>query len=53
MGIPPTGIKLRYYQFAIFQIIDGKIKEGWRVTDSLGMMTQLGMELKPIAAKKK
>jgi steroid delta-isomerase-like uncharacterized protein len=53
MGIPPTGNRLRYYQFAIFQIIDGKIKEGWRVTDSLGMMTQLGMELKPIAAKKK
>jgi steroid delta-isomerase-like uncharacterized protein len=53
MGIPPTGNRLKYYQFAIFQIIDGKIKEGWRVTDSLGMMTQLGMELKPIAAKKK
>lgn len=52
MGIPPTGNKLRYYQFAIFQIIDGKIKEGWRVTDSLGMMTQLGMELKPIEVKK-
>jgi steroid delta-isomerase-like uncharacterized protein len=52
MGIPPTGNRLRYYQFAIFQIIDGKIKEGWRVTDSLGMMTQLGMELRPIAANK-
>jgi steroid delta-isomerase-like uncharacterized protein len=53
MGIPPTGNKLKYYQLAIFQIIDGKIKEGWRVTDSLGMMTQLGMELKPKGAKKK
>ena len=52
MGIPPTGNRLRYYQFAIFQIIDDKIKEGWRVTDSLGMMTQLGMELRPIAANK-
>jgi predicted ester cyclase len=53
MGIPPYGNKLRYYQFAIIQIGDGRIQEGWRVTDSLGMMTQLGMELKPIAAKKK
>lgn len=52
MGIPPTGKRLRYFQFGIFQIINGKIKEGWRVTDSLGMMTQLGMELKPIEAKK-
>jgi steroid delta-isomerase-like uncharacterized protein len=51
MGIPPTGNRLGYYQFAIFQIIDGKIKEGWRVTDSLGMMSQLGMELKPIRSK--
>jgi predicted ester cyclase len=52
MGIPPSGNKLRYYQFALFQIGDGRIKEGWRVTDSLGMMQQLGMELKPIAAVK-
>lgn len=52
MGIPPTGTRLRYFQFGIFQIVDGKIKEGWRVTDSLGMMTQLGMELRPIEAKK-
>jgi steroid delta-isomerase-like uncharacterized protein len=52
MGIPPSGNKLRYYQFALFQIGDGRIKEGWRVTDSLGMMQQLGMELKPIAAAK-
>jgi predicted ester cyclase len=52
MGIPPTGNRLGYYQFAIFQIIDGKIKEGWRLTDNLGMMTQLGMELKPVEAKK-
>jgi len=52
MGIPPTGKVLRYYQFGIFQIVDGKIKEGWRVTDSLGMMIQLGMELKPAEAKK-
>ena len=52
MGVPPTGNRLGYYQFAIFQIVDGKIKEGWRVTDSLGMMQQLGMELKPKEAWK-
>jgi steroid delta-isomerase-like uncharacterized protein len=52
MGIPPSGNKLGYYQFALFRIGDGRIQEGWRVTDSLGMMQQLGMELKPIEAKK-
>jgi len=52
MGIPPSGNKLGYYQFAIFQIGDGKIQEAWRVTDSLGMMQQLGLELKPKELKK-
>jgi steroid delta-isomerase-like uncharacterized protein len=52
MGIPPSGNKLGYYQFAIFQIGDGKIQEAWRVTDSLGMMQQLGMELRPKEPKK-
>ena len=52
MGIPPSGDKLGYYQFALFQIGDGRIQEGWRVTDSLEMMQQLGMELRPKAPAK-
>lgn len=51
-GIPPTGNRIKYYQIAIFQVVDGKIKEAWNVTDSLGMMMQLGMELKTKEAKK-
>ena len=51
-GIPPTGNRVKYYQITILQIVDGKIKEGWRITDSLGLMMQLGMELKPKEAKK-
>jgi steroid delta-isomerase-like uncharacterized protein len=47
MGIPATGKKINIYQISIFQVADGKIKESWRLTDSLGMMQQLGMELKP------
>jgi predicted ester cyclase len=53
MGIPATGNRIRYFQIAVFQIVDGKIKEAWRVTDSLGMMMQLGMELKPKEAEKR
>ncbi|OGD18049.1 MAG: hypothetical protein A2V76_03810, partial [Candidatus Aminicenantes bacterium RBG_16_63_14] len=41
MGISPTGNRVRYYQISMAQIVDGKIKEGWRITDSLGMMQQL------------
>jgi steroid delta-isomerase-like uncharacterized protein len=52
MGIPATGKKIKYYQITILQIVDGKIKEGWRLTDNLGMMQQLGMELKPKEAEK-
>jgi predicted ester cyclase len=46
-GIHQTGNKVKYYQITILQIVDGKIKEGWRITDSLGCMSQLGMELRP------
>ena len=52
MGISPTGNRVKYHQITVLQIVDGKIKEGWRLTDSLGMMTQLGMELKPKEVKK-
>jgi steroid delta-isomerase-like uncharacterized protein len=52
-GLPATGTKVKFYQIGISRVEDGKIKETWVVEDNLGMMTQLGMELKPIAAKKK
>jgi len=35
------------------RISNGKIAEAREDYDVLGMMTQLGMELKPIATKKK
>lgn len=52
-GIPATGTKVKYYQISISRVEDGKIKETWMVEDNLGMMSQLGMELKPIEAVKK
>jgi len=51
-GIPPTGNKINYYQITIMQVKDGKVQGWWIVEDNLGMMMQLGMELKPIEAKK-
>ncbi|MCX6568577.1 MAG: ester cyclase, partial [Candidatus Aminicenantes bacterium] len=52
-GIPATGKKIELSGIVIFHIKDGKIVEERQETDSLGFMTQLGMELKPIEATKK
>jgi len=53
MGIAPTGKELSYTAIEIARISNGKIAEAWIEIDQLGFMEQLGMELKPIAEKKK
>ena len=42
-GIPPTGQRLSIKSIAVERVSDGKIREHWRVTDSLDMMQQLGV----------
>jgi len=42
-GIAPNGNKISVNQINIERIVDGKIKEHWRVTDELSMMKQLGV----------
>ena len=46
-GIPPTGKVVQYGAIVICRIAKGKIVESWAQEDSLWMMQQLGMELKP------
>ena len=41
-GVPPTGQQLSIKSIAVERVSDGKIREHWRVTDSLDMMQQLG-----------
>jgi steroid delta-isomerase-like uncharacterized protein len=53
LGIPPTGNKLKGSGILIFRIENGKVVELREEFDSVGLLQQLGMELKPIAAKKK
>ena len=53
MGIPATGNKIKVTGLIISLIKDGKFVEDREQTDTLGMMQQLGMELKPKEAKKK
>jgi len=52
MGIPATGNKIEVTGLSISLIKDGKFVEDREQTDTLGMMTQLGMELKPKEVKK-
>jgi len=46
-GIQPTGIEITATSEGIYRIRDGKIVELWFEGDSLSLMQQLGMELKP------
>ena len=51
-GMPPTGKTFTSSFFTVFRLVDGKIVEEWEIFDELGMMMQLGMELKPKEGKK-
>ena len=46
-GIPPTGKQIKITGIDIARFLDGKMVERWVQPDFLGMMMQLGMELKP------
>jgi steroid delta-isomerase-like uncharacterized protein len=41
-GIPPTGDEISYEQTSFFRVEDGKVAEGWVLTDTLEFMQQLG-----------
>jgi steroid delta-isomerase-like uncharacterized protein len=46
-GIPATGVKTEASGIEIYHFKDGRIVEVWEISDTLGIMQQLGMELKP------
>ncbi len=52
MGIAPTGRQVQYTAIAIYKLKEGKCVEMWVDADNLGLMMQLGMELKPIEGEK-
>ena len=51
-GIPPTGKQIKIASIDITRFLDGKMVERWGEFDSIGMMMQLGMELKPKETEK-
>jgi steroid delta-isomerase-like uncharacterized protein len=46
-GVPPTGQRLSIKSMTVEQVSDGKIREHWRITDTLDMMQQLGVVPEP------
>ena len=42
-GIPATGRSVNSPSITIFRLANGKIAEGWIVSDNLGLMQQLGV----------
>jgi len=51
-GIEPTNKYVTVPATQVMMIVNGKVKEWWASEDNLGLMTQLGMELKPKEKKK-
>lgn len=51
-GIEPTNKYVTVAATQVMMIVNGKVKEWWALEDNLGLMTQLGMELKPKGDKK-
>lgn len=49
-GIPATGKHVTQPAITIFRLVNGKIVEGWYVSDNLSMMQQLGVIPAPQAA---
>jgi predicted ester cyclase len=52
MGISPNDKKVTRQEIAIHRIANRKIVEQWTVADSLSLMQQFGMELKPKEGEK-
>jgi steroid delta-isomerase-like uncharacterized protein len=52
MGIPSNDKRVTVQEIAIHCIVNRKIVEQWTIRDSLGLMQQLGMELKPKEGEK-
>jgi predicted ester cyclase len=52
MGVAPTGKEISFTVNEVCRFSNGKIAEAWIELDWLGVMEQLGMELKPKEVKK-
>ena len=42
-GVPPTGKRLSIKSMTVERVVEGKVRDHWRVTDNLEMMQQLGV----------
>jgi predicted ester cyclase len=42
MGISPTGKKIKFAGIGIFKVSGGRLAEAWGISDTYGLMQQLG-----------
>ena len=49
-GLPPTNKRIKITGMEIDRFDHGKIVESWEEFDQLGLMQQLGLEMKPLEA---
>jgi steroid delta-isomerase-like uncharacterized protein len=47
MNVPPTHKRINFSGLEVISFADGKISEIWAEFDQLGLLKQLGMELRP------
>jgi len=52
-GIPATGNTVNFAGMHLVRVLDGVVVEWWLLDDNLGLMQQLGMELRPVADEEK
>ena len=50
MGAPPTGRDVAFSGIAISRCRDGKIEEEWELTDTMGLLRQVGAVPEPAAS---
>ena len=44
-GQPATGKSFQVENCTLFQVVEGRVKQVWRYSDTLGLFTQLGLSL--------
>src|SRR5258708_954726 len=45
-GLAPTGRKVEIHGMSIHRIVEGQIRENWHAVDRLGLLLQLGAEVR-------
>ena len=48
LGFPPSGNKMKWFMVSYGRFEDGRLREQWTTSDSLNLLSQIGVDLKHI-----